>query len=419
VFRGFAQLWQACSKGQCLFTSDVTDAIHGPGWVYPATMILGSLKASDPTPPAGLISILGLVFVQLVVGGVLVALRDLHSNPPLHTSGTKMHLPFESEDHDLLEVQDLVHQYGWLQGFTSSGQQTLNGVSFKIAPGAMLGLLGPNGAGKTTTIKCITGEEAPKTGHICIRPNSQIFHGEVYIGLCPQETILNEDLTVCQNLLFFAFIRGAHGSTASSSVQHFLHSIGLKEKEYSFPSMLSGGMKRRLAVACAMIGMPSVAILDEPTTGLDTLSRRGVWSAISEIKEGGSCCLLTTHMLEEAEALCTDLVVLKGGAIAAQGSVQQIKNEWNSGYLLRVDSKPGQQQTIEQYVESLLQQNGLEWTKMSSRNGQMTYKMFNNPASVGHLFIALAQNASLHEVQHWGISQASLEDTYLRIIAEH
>jgi ABC-type multidrug transport system ATPase subunit len=295
----------------------------------------------------------------------------------------------------------------------------LNGVTFAVAPGMILGLLGPNGAGKTTTIRCITGEEAPGAGSVSIRSvaGTASLGGPCYIGLCPQETVVNADLTVRENLWFFALVRGVSGAEAECCVASFLKATHLVDKHAALPNALSGGMRRRLAVACAMIGTPSVVILDEPTTGLDPMSRRGIWGAIGDMKAAGSCCLLTTHMMEEAEALCTSLVVLKKGCVAAEGSVQQLKEAWSTGYVLSVDCSAGEDDVAKDYLASILPNGKLELAKLPQQ-GQMTIKVANDPTAVGHLFLALAREGAANGIRHWGISQASLEDTYLMIVQD-
>jgi len=286
-------------------------------------------------------------------------------------------------------------------------------VSFKIDRGETLGLLGPNGAGKTTAIRCITGEEGPQKGSVSIGAEA----GGACIGLCPQETVINGDLTVAENLLFFAYVRGAQGDRAQRCVAEILRATRLEEKQRDLPDALSGGMRRRLAVGCAMIATPSVVVLDEPTTGLDPVSRRGIWQTIAEVKQAGGCCLLTTHMLEEAEYLSSHIVILRRGVVAAEGSVQALKNEWGQGYMLSIDSEESKEAEAQQFVSSLLDASDRTPVK-SQRHGQATYKFSKDEESLGHLIIDIARGKAKHGIRHWGISQASLEDAYVRIIQQ-
>merc|ERR1712100_321514 len=116
-------------------------------------------------------------------------------------------------------------------------------------------------------------------------------------------------------------------------------------------------MRRRLSVSCAMVAQPVLAILDEPTTGLDPISRRGIWDAITDTKQRGGCCLLTTHLLEEAEALCSYLVILKKGVVLTEGSVQKIKEEGGKGYHLTIDREPGKEESAKNFMDRILQDN--------------------------------------------------------------
>mmetsp|Transcript_30865 Transcript_30865/g.98482 ORF Transcript_30865/g.98482 Transcript_30865/m.98482 type:complete len:814 (+) Transcript_30865:109-2550(+) len=415
AYSSLFELARACMKGRCLRLHDVASAWRGGHWASAWTMVFGSPEAANPTPPEAVISLLGLVALQLTAGWLLVVLLDVYRHPALHqVAGSAA--PGAKEE-AALEVRGLVHTYGWLRGtgLPSTEERVLDDVSFAVAPGATLGLLGPNGAGKTTAIRCITGEEAPSEGTVSILPG--VTAGSAYIGLCPQETVLSEDLTAEENLLLFAHIRGLRGAHADHCVAQILEATSLGEKRAWLPNTLSGGMRRRLAVACAMVAAPSVAILDEPTTGLDPMNRRGIWGTIGEIKAAGGCCLLTTHMLEEAEALCTNLVILRKGRLAAEGSVQKLKEEWGTGYMLSVDCSPGEEARATSCVASLLPAECQKPVKVSAR-GQMTFKVSSDAQTVGRLFIALAEAAEASGIRHWGISQASLEDAYLRVIQE-
>jgi len=367
---------------------------------------------ADMTPAEALISFTSLAVFQVALGAFIITAMDRRQNPVLSEKGRGVAEPENSDQQALLQVKGLMHCYGWLP--TSSAETyTLCGVSFRIDRGETLGLLGPNGAGKTTAIRCITGEEAPRQGSVRIGSEA----GCSSIGLCPQETVLNGDLTVAENLLFFAHVQGVHGSRALRALESILKATRLEEKQRELPDALSGGMRRRLAVGCAMIGTPSVVILDEPTTGLDPVSRRGIWETITEVKQAGGCCLLTTHMLEEAEHLSSHLVILRKGAVAAEGSVQALKNDWGQGYMLSVDSEVSKEEEAQDFICSLLDPEDRAPVK-SQRHGQATYKFSKDEEALGHLIISIARGKAKHGVRHWGVSQASLEDAYVRIIQQ-
>jgi len=365
----------------------------------------------EMNPAESLVSLFFMALVQVSIGCILIALLDRRLYPSLNKSGV---IAPENTNMDiLLQAKGLLHSYGWLSGRGLPETFTLQGVSFEIKRGEMLGLLGPNGAGKTTAIRCITGEEAPTEGTVCISEVSS----RAWIGLCPQETVINGDLTVKENLQFFANVRGATGDTANDFVQSILQATRLEQKQNALPDALSGGMRRRLAVGCAMIAKPSVVILDEPTTGLDPVSRRGIWETIAGVKQAGGCCLLTTHMLEEAEHLASYLVILRNGIVAAEGSVQALKHHWGQGYMLSVDSEESKETEAQSFITSLLDPEDQTPVK-SQRDGQKTYKFSKDEEALGHLIISIARGKAKHGIRHWGVSQASLEDAYVRIIQQ-
>jgi len=207
------------------------------------------------------------------------------------------------------------------------------------------------------------------------------------------------------------------GPEAERCVERILAAMRLKDKRDWMPDTLSGGMRRRLAVGCAMIASPAVTILDEPTTGLDPITRRGIWTTIHEIMAVGGCCLLTTHMLEEAEELCHQLVILTTGRKVAEGTVQQLKQQYGTGYLLSVDSNDGEAAKAKEFIEGLLANEDRAAVKVTDK-GQMTYRVRQDEEALGHLIINIARRRGESGIKHWGISQASLEDAYVQIIQQ-
>mmetsp|Transcript_27961 Transcript_27961/g.80115 ORF Transcript_27961/g.80115 Transcript_27961/m.80115 type:complete len:803 (-) Transcript_27961:51-2459(-) len=413
AYRALFELVAGCVKGRCLTLEDVTSAV--PHCAAPWTLAFGSNVEKDFTPPASLCSFVFLVLVQLKLTWLAIFWLDRRQNPPLHDSGALLGSGAAgTASGAVLEVKGLVHRYGWLQRVTGApGQNVLSDVSFSVMPGTMLGLLGPNGSGKTTTIRCIIGEERPCEGSVAINVP---FRGAC-VGLCPQETCINGDLTVEENLCFFAFLRDAVGPEAERCVERILAAMRLKDKRDWMPDTLSGGMRRRLAVGCAMIASPAVTILDEPTTGLDPITRRGIWTTIHEIMAVGGCCLLTTHMLEEAEELCHQLVILTTGRKVAEGTVQQLKQQYGTGYLLSVDSNDGEAAKAKEFIEGLLANEDRAAVKVTDK-GQMTYRVRQDEEALGHLIINIARRRGESGIKHWGISQASLEDAYVQIIQQ-
>ncbi|KAF9939968.1 ATP-binding cassette sub- A member 2 [Modicella reniformis] len=209
-------------------------------------------------------------------------------------------------------------------------------VSFK--KNECFGYLGPNGAGKTTTIKILTGAESPTSGHGTIEGLSIApYHEDLrsMIGICPQFDVLWPKLSPRDHLKLFAKIKGVAAQDLEPAVNQMLEEMGLTEFSDKRSKTLSGGNKRRLSLAMAVIGCPKVVFLDEPTTGVDVSIRQLIWNSIRKLKRS-SCVILTTHSMEEADALCDRIGIITNGHIQALGTSQRLKNTYGAGYKIIV-----------------------------------------------------------------------------------
>jgi lipooligosaccharide transport system ATP-binding protein len=202
--------------------------------------------------------------------------------------------------------------------------QAVRGVDLKVeAGGSCTGLLGPNGAGKTTTMRMIMGLTRPSAGALTVlgRPVAEMGRAEkARIGLVPQETNLDPDLSVRQNLEVYGRYFGVPRDELRGRVDKLLAFMQLEEKRAAPVMALSGGMKRRLIIARALIGDPELVILDEPTTGLDPQARVLIWKQLLKLKAEGKTLLLTTHYMDEAERLCDRIIIIDGGRVLDEGS---------------------------------------------------------------------------------------------------
>jgi len=198
------------------------------------------------------------------------------------------------------------------------------GVDFTVRPRECFGLLGPNGAGKTTTIRMLTCFSPVEAGSLTVfglpvnAANARAIKSR--LGLAPQDENLDPDLTVAMNLHIYASYFGIGGGEARARVAELLAFAELEDRANDRIPTLSGGMKRRLILARALINRPSLLVLDEPTTGLDPQARHLVWERLRELKRSGVAMLLTTHYMEEAAQLCDRLVVMDHGRIIAEGT---------------------------------------------------------------------------------------------------
>lgn len=209
---------------------------------------------------------------------------------------------------------------------TYRGRQALTDLTFDILAGEVYGLLGPNGAGKTTTINIICGLLKADSGQVFI--NGKV-PGEVtkpWIGVMPQENLLYRTLTCRENLAFFADLYGLSRQTKSTRIHDCLAAVNLLERANTPVEKLSGGMKRRLSLAIAIVHRPKLLILDEPTTGLDIEARHEVWELIRQLSgEQGMTILLTTHLLDEAEKLCHRIGIIRQGILLQEGTLAELQ----------------------------------------------------------------------------------------------
>ncbi len=219
-----------------------------------------------------------------------------------------------------LSVKDVKKRY-------SNGTEALKGVSLEIPEGDFFALLGPNGAGKTTIIGITAGLVNKSEGSVEVFGNSVDTNPEVaktYIGLVGQEINFNPFEKLIDIIVNQAGYYGISRKIALPRAEQLLTDLGLGDKIYGTGMQLSGGMKRRLMIARALVHQPKFLILDEPTAGVDVELRRGMWDYLTKLSKGGLTVLLTTHYLEEAEQLAKHVAIINKGQIVAHGSMQQI-----------------------------------------------------------------------------------------------
>ena len=208
-------------------------------------------------------------------------------------------------------------------------KRALNGVSLVVNEGELYGLLGVNGAGKTTLIKILCGLTKKTRGTVTINGfnlDTQVEKIKEIIDDSPQETSECPNLTVLENLHFFANL---YNVNESEHVKNIIETFSLKEVLNQTAKTLSGGYKRRLSIAIALISKPKILFLDEPTLGLDVFARRELWKVINDLK-GKITIILTSHYLEEIENLCDKVAILSKGNLLKTGTIEEIKNETNS-----------------------------------------------------------------------------------------
>lgn len=220
----------------------------------------------------------------------------------------------------MIEIKDVTKSYG--------RQKALQNVSFEIMEGELFGLLGPNGAGKSTLIDILTGIQSMDSGEIFINGKSiKTDKVEIrkHLGLVPQDIALLEELNAVDNLEYFGGLYGLAGAELKNQIEKLLAVAGLTDKKKEKVKNYSGGMKRRLNIAVAMLHNPSILILDEPTVGVDAQSRQHIFDYIQSLAEQGTTILYTSHYMEEIEALCKRVFILDLGEEVAYGTKEEVK----------------------------------------------------------------------------------------------
>jgi lipooligosaccharide transport system ATP-binding protein len=209
----------------------------------------------------------------------------------------------------------------------------VDGVDFEVRAGEAFGFLGPNGAGKSSTMRMIGCVSTPTAGSLRILGKDALRDGPLIrarLGVCPQLDSLDLELTARENLMVYARYFGIPRATARRRADELLEFVQLSERANDQVEPLSGGMKRRLTVARALVNEPELVLLDEPTTGLDPQARHLVWNRLFRLKQRGVTFVLTTHYMDEAEQLCDRLVVMDRGRIVAEGSPRELIERYST-----------------------------------------------------------------------------------------
>jgi ABC-2 type transport system ATP-binding protein len=224
----------------------------------------------------------------------------------------------------LVEIRGLTKVYSEKQRVVA-----IDGIDLSVEQGELFGLLGPNGAGKTTTISIATTRALPTSGHVTIAGVDVVAKPAIArrsIGVVPQYNTLDRSLTIFENLYFHCRYFGHSNAASKARADELLSQFHLQERAASFPAQLSGGMQQRVQIARAIAHRPSVLFLDEPSAGLDPQSRIAMWDAVKALGSEGITVVLTTHYMEEADALCDRVAIMDHGKLLAQDTPEVLKS---------------------------------------------------------------------------------------------
>ncbi len=258
------------------------------------------------------------------------------------------------------EVPELVSKYSMItvENISKSFGEihALQDVSFHIRRGEIFGLLGPNGAGKSTSIHILSTLLRPDSGEVLFDGKplySDVQSVKMKIGMVPQEVALYEKLSALDNLLFWGGLYRMSRALLRSKAAEVLELVGLSERARDPVSKYSGGMKRRVNLACALLHDPQLLLMDEPTVGVDPQSRNHVFEVIEALHAAGKTIVYTTHYMEEAERLCERIAIIDRGRIAAIGSLEELRRISGITDILRIRLAPSQRALLPQIAESL------------------------------------------------------------------
>lgn len=219
----------------------------------------------------------------------------------------------------ILQIENLYKKY--------NNFEAIKGVDLSINKGEIYGLLGPNGAGKSTLIKIIAGLEKMTSGKIIFEEKeTNINKYKRNIGLLPQDIAIYHDFTARENVSFFCSLYGYSGKELKKRVNKALEFVGLLDVEHKRSGEFSGGMKRRLNMACAIAHSPRLIVMDEPTVGIDPQSRNHILESVKKLNEEGATIIYTSHYMEEIEELCDDISIMDNGEIIARGTKEDLKS---------------------------------------------------------------------------------------------
>jgi len=307
-----------------------------------------------------------------------------------------------------LKVINLRKKFGLFKPFFA-----VDGITFGIQSGEVLALLGHNGAGKTTTINILTGTLNPTSGDAVIFGSSLNYSLpkiQQLIGLCPQHNALWDELSPRQHLKLFCYLKGVPSSQIDSEVTERLKDVLLSDVIDKEAGKFSGGMKRRLSVAVAAIGNPKIMFLDEPTTGLDPMSRRVVWGTIQKLKKG-KVVILTTHSMEEADLLGDRIAIMANGKIKCIGTSLHLKNKFGLGYRLNFSSKQGESNAVKEAVQAKIP----EVVLLFESGNNITYGISGSKLEKLVELSNWMETAKPECVLQWSISQTTLEEVFFKV----
>ncbi|XP_049732054.1 phospholipid-transporting ATPase ABCA7 isoform X6 [Elephas maximus indicus] len=332
-------------------------------------------------------------------------------------------LPLGEEDEDVAHERERVVQ-GDTQGdvlvlrdltkvYRGQRMPAVDRLCLGIPPGECFGLLGVNGAGKTSTLRMVTGDTLPSGGEAVLaghRVAQELATARRHMGYCPQSDAVFELLTGHEHLELFARLRGIPEAQVAQTAHLGLARLGLLRYSDRLAGTYSGGNKRKLATAVALVGDPAIVFLDEPTTGMDPHARRFLWNSLLSVVREGRSVVLTSHSMEECEALCTRLAIMTNGRFRCLGSPQYLKGRFGAGHTLTLRVPAARPKPVAEFVAAAFP--GAELRE--AHGGRLRFHLpADGACTLARIFGELTAHGAEHGVEDFSVSQTTLEEVFL------
>lgn len=302
----------------------------------------------------------------------------------------------------ILEIKNVVKRY--------KDVIAVDNVSLSIKEGEIFGLLGPNGAGKTTIINTILGLTRTDAGEIKMFGkdfNSYELEIKKNVGVVPQDIAVFEDLSAYENVIFFGKLYGLKDGLLKERAKQALEFTGLWDKRKEFPKKFSGGMKRRLNIACAIVHQPKLIIMDEPTVGIDPQSRNQILESVKAFNKNGSTIIYTSHYMEEVEEICTAITIMDHGRVIAAGTKEELKDLVSTEEVVEIEIR----NLNYSLIDNLKKINKVKETAFE--NGKLTVTSESNSANLGEIINSISGSGC--EILSLNIQKPTLETVFLTL----
>ncbi|XP_069922915.1 ATP-binding cassette sub-family A member 2 isoform X2 [Oryctolagus cuniculus] len=313
-------------------------------------------------------------------------------------------------DNDMVKIENLTKVY---KSRKIGRILAVDRLCLGVRPGECFGLLGVNGAGKTSTFKMLTGDESTTGGEAFVNGHSvlrELLQVQQSLGYCPQFDALFDELTAREHLQLYTRLRGVPWKEEARVVKWALEKLELTKYADKPAGTYSGGNKRKLSTAIALIGSPAFIFLDEPTTGMDPKARRFLWNLILDLIKTGRSVVLTSHSMEECEALCTRLAIMVNGRLRCLGSIQHLKNRFGDGYMITVRTKSSQ--NVKEVVR-FFTRNFPEAMLKERHHTKVQYQLKSEHISLAQVFSKMEQVVGVLGIEDYSVSQTTLDNVFV------